>query len=80
MRSNQVHRALLQVPNRYALCQTISRSARLLHKTGSPIDGSLNAALDVLNKGSKAVTAPVPAAPVARKDADSLYRQMQYAR
>ena len=79
MRSKQVHRALRQVPNRYALCQTISRSARLLHKTGSPIDGSLNTALEVLSQSYKPASEPVPVAP-ARKDADSLYRQMQYAR
>lgn len=81
MRSTQVHRALLQIPNRYALCQTISASARLLHKTGEPIDGSLNTALDVLSRGSQQASAPVPA-PIApiRKDGSSLYRQMQYAR
>lgn len=78
MRSNQVHRALLQVPNRYALCQTISRSARLLHKTGNPIDTSLNTALEVLSQ-SQPVSDTAPAAPI-RKDAGSLYRQMQYAR
>jgi hypothetical protein len=76
MRSTQVHRALLQIPNRYALCQTISASARLLHKTGDPIDGSLNTALEVLSRGSK--PEPVPAIPL-RKEASSLYRQMQYA-
>lgn len=79
MRSKQVHQALLQVPNRYALCQTISRSARLLHKTGNPIDGSLNTALEVLSQSSQSSAALPPAAPI-RKNADSLYRQMQYAR
>ncbi|HEY9126023.1 MAG TPA: hypothetical protein VIM62_02805 [Acidobacteriaceae bacterium] len=77
MRSNQVHRALLQVPNRYALCQTISRSARLLHKTGNPIDGSLNTALDVLTRNQSAGE-PTPVA--VNQDADSLYRRMQYTR
>ena len=79
MRSKQVHRALLQVPNRYALCQTISRSARLLHKTGNPIDGSVNTALEVLSQSSKPAAEAKPAVP-ARKDAGSLYRQMQYTR
>ncbi|HTJ29280.1 MAG TPA: hypothetical protein VL346_02185 [Acidobacteriaceae bacterium] len=78
MRSKQVHRALLQIPNRYALCQTISRSARMLHKAGSPIDGTLNTALEILNQDSKQAIAPAPARPV-RTDPDSLYRQMQYA-
>jgi hypothetical protein len=77
MRSAQVHRALIQIPNRYALCQTISASARLLHKTGDPIDGSLNMALEVLSKGNNPAIDP---APIPHKSGSSLYRQMQYAR
>ena len=84
MRSTQVHRALLQIPNRYALCQTISHSARLLHKSGDPIDGSLNMALDVLSKGNEPAIEPVPAAapvlPIPRETGSRLYRRMQYER
>ena len=79
MRSAQVHRALLQIPNRYALCQTISASARLLHKTGDPIDGSLNMALEVLSKGNEPVIDPAPATPIHRETGSRLYRRMQYA-
>jgi hypothetical protein len=41
IRSTQVYRALTEIPNRFALCMTISRSVRIIHKDGSPMENTV---------------------------------------
>ena len=46
MRSADVHRALRQESNRFALCQMLAKSTRLLHRQGGPIEQTITLALD----------------------------------
>lgn len=41
IRSTQVYRALTEIPNRYTLCMTISKSVRIIHQNGNRIGGSV---------------------------------------
>lgn len=41
IRSTQVYRALTEIPNRYSLCMTISKSVRIIHQNGNRIGGTV---------------------------------------
>lgn len=51
MRSIEIFRSLDQISNRFMLCQVISRSARLIHKNGTPIQESVADALRGIQLG-----------------------------
>lgn len=51
MRSSETFRSLEQISNRFMLCQVISQSVRLMHKSGSPIEESVSQALRGIQAG-----------------------------
>lgn len=51
MRASEVHRALDHISNRFALCQVISQSVRLLHKSGEPMEITVTRALNGVECG-----------------------------
>jgi len=51
MRSIETFRSLERISNRFMLCQVISQSARLMHKSGSPIEDSVSEALRGVQMG-----------------------------
>ena len=51
MRSAETFRSLEQISNRFMLCQVISQSVRLMHKSGSPIEESVSEALRGIQTG-----------------------------
>ncbi len=51
MRSAETFRSLEQISNRFMLCQVISQSVRLLHKSGLPIEETVSEALRGIQKG-----------------------------
>ena len=52
MRSVDVHRAVNQQPNRFALCHMVAQSTRLLHLEGGPIGQTITQALDGVYRGT----------------------------
>jgi hypothetical protein len=51
MRSSETFRSLERISNRFMLCQVISQSVRLMHKSGSPIEESVSEALRGIQAG-----------------------------
>lgn len=51
MRSSQVYRALDSIPNRFALCQTISKGARRLHVNGNSFESTVTVILEGIGDG-----------------------------
>lgn len=45
MRSSLVYAASKEIPNRFQLCQTISKAARVLHLPSSPTEITINRVL-----------------------------------
>lgn len=41
MRSTQVYRALDQIPNRFALCMSVSKGVHIIHKNGNSLGSSV---------------------------------------
>jgi hypothetical protein len=56
MRSHDVYKALIKVPNRFALCQTTSKGARLLHAAQSRPEDTISRVLE--NLGATRAVAP----------------------
>lgn len=50
MRSDQIHRALAHGMNRFEVCQMVSKSVKVTHKTGGRFEDTINDALDFLGK------------------------------
>ena len=76
MRSVQVYRALDQVSNRFTLCQTISQSVRLLHKSGDSLESSVTSAL--IGVGDRMFHGQVtgePVIPMPTFEATTLFHQ-----
>lgn len=68
MRSAETFRSLEQISNRFMLCQVISQSVRLIHKSGFPIQDSVSEALRGIEVGhirgvSRLAERPVPIEP-----------------
>ena len=42
MRSSLVYAASKEIPNRFQLCQTISKAARVLHLANNPTESTIN--------------------------------------
>jgi len=51
MRSQQVHTAITQIPNRFALCGTLSRATRKLHVSQSRTEDTMNSVLEGIGEG-----------------------------
>jgi|GEM_PF-1702468 len=51
MRSEQVYRALVNIPNRFSLCQTTARATRRLHVLSTRTEDTTNLALDGISAG-----------------------------
>jgi hypothetical protein len=45
MRSSLVYAASKEIPNRFQLCQTISKAARVLHLNNNPTESTINRVL-----------------------------------
>jgi len=70
MRSAETFRSLDQISNRFMLCQVISQSVRLIHKSGFPIQESVSEALRGIQVGkiwgvSRFAERPLPIEPQA---------------
>lgn len=63
MRSEQVHKAIVQVPNRFRLCGAISRATRLLHVAQSRTEDTMGLAITEIASGKFQTELP-PAPPV----------------
>jgi hypothetical protein len=63
MRSSQIHRALDQIPNRFALCMSISRGVRLTHKNGTSMGSTVTSMIAGIESREflRVVEAPIPA-------------------
>jgi hypothetical protein len=48
MRSSLVFAANREIPNRFQLCQTISKAARVLHLNNNPTESTINRVLQNL--------------------------------
>jgi hypothetical protein len=51
MRSEQVHRALIQIPNRFNLCGTLSRATRTLHVMQTRTEDTMSTVLNGIGDG-----------------------------
>lgn len=51
MRSAETFRSLERISNRFMLCQVISQSVRVMHKSGSSIEESVSEALRGIQAG-----------------------------
>jgi len=51
MRSAEVYRALNEIPNRFALCMTMSKSVRILHKNGNPMENTVTSVFTGIQEG-----------------------------
>ncbi len=70
MRSVETFRSLERISNRFMLCQVISQSVRVMHKSGSPIEESVSEALRGVQEGkfrgeSRLATAQVKIEPLS---------------
>jgi hypothetical protein len=45
LRSSLVYAASKEIPNRFQLCQTISKAARVLHLANNPTESTINRVL-----------------------------------
>lgn len=48
MRSNQIHSALARGINRFEVCQLVSKGVKVIHRTGSRFEDSINDVLEYL--------------------------------
>jgi hypothetical protein len=46
LRSSLVYAASKEIPNRFQLCQTISKAARVLHPSNNPTESTINRVLE----------------------------------
>jgi len=60
MRSEQVYRALVNIPNRFSLCQTTARATRRLHVLSTRTEDTTNMALDGISSGKFVDVVPLP--------------------
>ena len=60
MRSSLVYAASREIPNRFQLCQTISKAARVLHLNNSPTESTINRVLQNISHPVSELTAGTP--------------------
>ena len=76
MRSADVYRASNQEPNKFALCQIVGQSTRLLHRAGLPIGLTITEALGGVHRGLIHVIATPEPTPRAEPEANVLFSQV----
>ena len=60
MRSSLVYSASKEIPNRFQLCQTISKAARVLHLANNPTQMTINRALQNISHPESELAAASP--------------------
>ena len=60
MRSSLVYAASKEIPNRFQLCQTISKAARVLHLNNSPTESTINRVLQNISHPVSELDAVTP--------------------
>ncbi|WP_263411247.1 hypothetical protein [Terriglobus tenax] len=67
MRSEQVYRALNQIPNRFRLCQATARATKHMHIPATRTEDTMNTVLGDISEGkygkvieTKKIVAPLP--------------------
>jgi hypothetical protein len=60
LRSTLVYSASREIPNRFQLCQTINKAARVLHIDSTPTGSTINRALENVAHPAVAVKEPEP--------------------
>lgn len=60
MRSSLVYAASKEIPNRFQLCQTISKAARVLHLNNSPTESTINRVLQNISHPASELNAETP--------------------
>ncbi|MDR3793307.1 MAG: hypothetical protein P4L03_07995 [Terracidiphilus sp.] len=53
MRSDKIHCAIARGMNRYEICQLVSKGVRVMHKSGSRYEDSINDVLEYLGTHKK---------------------------
>lgn len=60
LRSTLVYSASKEIPNRFQLCQTTSKAARVLHVDNTPTGSTINKALENIAHPAPHAEEPVP--------------------
>jgi hypothetical protein len=60
LRSSLVYSASKEIPNRFQLCQTISKAARVLHLANSPTETTINRVLQDISHPVSELKAETP--------------------
>jgi hypothetical protein len=60
LRSSLVYAASKEIPNRFQLCQTISKAARVLHLASNPTESTINRVLQNISHPASELTAAGP--------------------
>jgi hypothetical protein len=60
MRSSLVYAASKEIPNRFQLCQTISKAARVLHLNNNPTESTINRVLQNISHPASELEAGNP--------------------
>lgn len=60
MRSSLVFAANREIPNRFQLCQTISKAARVLHLNNSPTESTINRVLQNISHPASELNGETP--------------------
>jgi hypothetical protein len=62
LRSSLVYAASKEIPNRFQLCQTISKAARVLHLATNPTESTINRVLQNISHPVSELQAEIPKA------------------
>jgi hypothetical protein len=62
LRSSLVYAASREIPNRFQLCQTISKAARVLHLANHPTESTINRVLQNISHPASELEAKIPEA------------------
>ena len=63
LRSSLVYAASKEIPNRFQLCQTISKAARVLHLANNPTESTINRVLQNISHPVSELSAATPEVP-----------------
>ena len=64
MRSSLVYSASKEIPNRFQLCQVISKAARVLHLANNPTESTINRVLQNISHPASELNPEIPEAAV----------------
>lgn len=62
LRSSLVYAASREIPNRFQLCQTISKAARVLHLASHPTESTINRVLQNISHPASELDTKIPEA------------------